>query len=177
MTKDVDLLHVQSRGQSISLVQNLTQLPSSGLNAVLQQSVVVPPYSEMEVLCCTSHTASQKLWVIEGQRNCCAAMVARAVVKPVANSIPVHVLNPRDIEVLITNARTLSLKTFRVSHRAQLCPLSPSRVPGMSFLWNTKSALGIWSCKQSSHLRRSRNNSFMDYHMSTTHFLPQGSRM
>ena len=30
MTKDVDTLHVQSRGQSISLTQNLTQLPSSG---------------------------------------------------------------------------------------------------------------------------------------------------
>ena len=67
MTKDGDVLHVRSRGQSISIAQDLTQPPISGLNVVLQQFVVVPPGSEMEVLCCTPDTASQKPWVVEGQ--------------------------------------------------------------------------------------------------------------
>ena len=35
-------------------------------------------------------------------------MVARAVVQPEANSIPVHVLNPRDIEVSITKGTVLA---------------------------------------------------------------------
>ena len=46
----VDMLHVQSRGQSISLAQGLTQPPNSRLIAVLQESVDAPTYSEMEVL-------------------------------------------------------------------------------------------------------------------------------
>ena len=108
MTKDGDVLHVQSRGQSISLAQDLTQPPIPRLNVVLQESVVVPPCSEMEVLCRTPDTASQKPWVVEGQRDRCAVMVARAVVQPDANSIPVRVLNPRDVEVSITKGTVLA---------------------------------------------------------------------
>ena len=46
----MDMLHVQSRGQSISLAQGLTQPPNSRLIAMLQESVDAPTYSEMEVL-------------------------------------------------------------------------------------------------------------------------------
>ena len=52
--------------------------------------------------------ASQKPWVTEGQRNHCAVMVARAVVKPQTNSILVRILNPRDIEVSIAKGTVLA---------------------------------------------------------------------
>ena len=50
----------------------------------------------------------KKPWVIEGQRDRCTVMVARPVVQPDANNIPVRVLNPRDIEVSITKDTVLA---------------------------------------------------------------------
>ena len=103
-----DVLHLQSHGHSIFLAENLTQPPIPKLNVVLQESVVVPPCSEIEVLCRTHDTASLKPWVVEGQRDCCAVMVARAVVQPNANNTSVCVLNSRDIEVSITKGTVLA---------------------------------------------------------------------
>ena len=48
-----DILHIKSRSQSI---ENQSPCSSASLNVVCQESIVVPPCSEVEVMACTPET-------------------------------------------------------------------------------------------------------------------------
>ena len=87
------ILETHRQNDHLRLGDSLTQVPADSGSTVLHR---------------TPDTTSQKPWVIEGQRNRCAVMVERAVVKPDANSNYVHVLNPRDIDVSITKGTVLA---------------------------------------------------------------------
>ena len=107
-----DSLHVQAQGKSISTAQSQappTQTPTQApLNVVLQQSVTVPPRSEMEVMGHTPDQAVRKPWIMQGRESQrCPVMVARALVEPEGNSVPVRLLNPRDVEVSVTRGTIL----------------------------------------------------------------------
>ncbi len=109
MKDSSDVLHVQSRGQSIAIAQNKTVDSACGFNVILQESVVVPPCSEIEVVGCTSDLAKQKTWILQGKESKrCAVMVGRALVEPEGNQIPVRLLNPRDVEVPVSKGTTLA---------------------------------------------------------------------
>ena len=75
----------------------------------MQESITVPPYSEVEVMGGIPAVAAQKPWLVEGkQTKRCAVMVARALVEPESNKIPVRLLNPRDVEVPIRKGTILA---------------------------------------------------------------------
>ncbi len=84
MKDSSDVLHVQSRGQSIAIAKNKTVDSACGFNVILQESVVVPPCSEIEVMGCTSDLAKQKTWIL---------------------------LNPRDVEVPVSKGTTLRVQS------------------------------------------------------------------
>ena len=107
-----DSLHVQAQGKSISTAQSQappTQTPTpTPLSVVLQQSVTVPPRSEMEVMGHTPDQAVRKPWIMQGRESQrCPVMVARGLVEPEGNSVPVCLLNPRDVEVSVTRGTIL----------------------------------------------------------------------
>lgn len=67
-----DTLHVRSRGHSISMARSQTPPRSSQpplLNVILQESVIVPPCSEMEVMGRTPDEAVQKPWLVQGGKS------------------------------------------------------------------------------------------------------------
>ena len=104
-----DVLHVKSRGQSVAMAAEQTAHDTVSLNVILEESVVVPPYSEVEVPGRIPAAATQKTWLVQGkQSKRCAAMVARALVEPEGNQIPLHLLNPRDVEVPISKGTILA---------------------------------------------------------------------
>ncbi len=109
MKDSSDILHVQSHGQSVAIARNKTVDSACGFNVILQESVVVPPCSEIEVMDCTSDIAKQKTWILQGKESKqCAVMVGRALVEPEGNQIPVHLLNPRDVEFPVSKGTTLA---------------------------------------------------------------------
>ena len=57
-----DLLHVQSHGQSVVIAQDQTARCTSSLNVILQESVMVPPCSEVEVMGRTPDAARHGLF-------------------------------------------------------------------------------------------------------------------
>ncbi len=60
----------------------------------------MPPCREVEVMGRAPDAAMQKTWIVQGKKSKrCAAMVARALVEPEGNQIPVRLLNSRDVEV------------------------------------------------------------------------------
>lgn len=129
MKESRDILHVQSRGQSVALAQDGTV---DSLNVILQESVVVPPCSEMEVMARTPDVAKQKTWIVQGRESKrCAVMVARALVEPEENLIPVRLLNPRDVEVSVSRGTILAElesvpETQSISAISQDCESEPS---------------------------------------------------
>ena len=69
----------------------------------------MPPHSEVEVIGHTPAAAAQKPWVVQGkQSQRCAVMVARALVEPEGNQIPICLLNPRDVEVAVAKDTILA---------------------------------------------------------------------
>lgn len=104
-----DLLHVQARGQSVPITQPQTQPCTPSLNVVLLESLTVPPLSEVEVMGRTPDQAKRKPWIVQGkQAQRCGVMVARALVEPEGNEVPVRLLNPRDVEVSVSKGTILA---------------------------------------------------------------------
>ena len=102
MGKASDVLHVKSCGLKLPISKGQPSSVFPTLSVILQESVKVPPFSEMEVMGSVPAAATSKTWVVQGKpqgRN--AVMVARALVLPEACSIPLRLLNPRDEEVTI----------------------------------------------------------------------------
>lgn len=118
MGSSSDSLHLQARGKSISTTQSQVLPQTPALNVVLQQSVTVPPCSELEVMGRTPEGAVQKSWIVQGkQSQRCPVMVARALVEPEGNSIPVRLLNPRDVEISLARGTVLAeLESVPDSH-------------------------------------------------------------
>ena len=158
MTSSGDSLHVAARKQSIAMAQDQSPLPICKLDVVLQESVVVPPCSEMEVVGRTPDMAVHKPWLVEGKQSRCAVAVARALVEPEANHIPLRVLNPRDIVVTITKGTS-----WKVSPTALWYQRSPKITLIVSLRRSTSSASGIWLSRRSRHSTRSRSHNFTHY--------------
>ena len=105
---DSDILRVQTHGQSIPIAQDRNAQISSH-NVIIQESMTVPPCSEVEFIGCIPVEATRKPWIVQGkQSEWCAVMVARALVEPEGNKIPMRLLNPRNVEVLITKGTVLA---------------------------------------------------------------------
>ena len=68
--------------------------------------------------------ATQKTWLVQGkQSKRCAAMVARALVEPEGNQIPLRLLNPRDVEVPISKG-TILAELERVPEQSTISAVS-----------------------------------------------------
>lgn len=97
-----DTLHVKSRDLRLPISKGQPSSVSPILKVTLQEAIKVPPSSEMEVMGSISEAATQKTWVVQGEPNGrSAVMIAHALVQPEACSIPLRLLNPRDVEVTI----------------------------------------------------------------------------
>ena len=102
MGKANDMLHVKSRGLKLPISKGQPSSVSPILRVTLQEPVTVPPCSEIEVMGSVPAAATNKTWVVQGKsQECTAVMIARALVQPQACSIPLRLLNPRDVEVTI----------------------------------------------------------------------------
>ena len=70
---------------------------------ILTLKVTIPPSSEMEVMAALEDTTSRKgTWIVEGNRaGRYGVMVARSVVCPTNQAVPVSLLNPREESVAV----------------------------------------------------------------------------
>ena len=69
----------------------------------------MPPFSEKEVMGNVPAAATDKMWVVQGSpKERSAVMIARALVQPEACSIPLRLLNPRDVKVTIHKGTTIA---------------------------------------------------------------------
>ena len=67
------------------------------------------PCSVVEVMARTPDAAMKRTWLVEGKpANCCAAIVACALVEPEGNQISFRLLNPREVEVSISKGTILA---------------------------------------------------------------------
>ena len=66
-------------------------------NVVLENTVQMPPHSEIETTGRVPPTTPNEIWIVENskqERNAC--MVARAIVKPEGVHVPLRLFNLRD---------------------------------------------------------------------------------
>ena len=97
-----DVLHFKERGMMVTLSDSTDKPEISCINVVLENTLQVPPHSEIETMGRVPPNASNEIWMVESskqERNAC--MVARAVVKPDGVTVPVRLLNLRDETITI----------------------------------------------------------------------------
>ena len=104
-----DVLHVRGRNLKVPICKGQPTLVSPILRVTLQEMTKVPPFSEKEVIGNVPAAATDKMWVVQGSpKERSAVMIARALVQPEACSIPLRLLNPRDVEVTIHKGTTIA---------------------------------------------------------------------
>ena len=102
MGKTQDTLHFKDHGISIILNGQEQSPQDPKVHVVLNEPLHVPPFSAIEVVARVTEAAVSQTWMVEGdKKQCCALMVARAVVKPVGTEIPLRLLNWRNEAVSI----------------------------------------------------------------------------
>ena len=105
-----DVLLVKQHGLAIPLT-NKDVRPV--LSHVVDAAVQLPPHSEMEVVGRVPRIAACQTWMVEGrelQRS--PVMVARAVVRPEDEEIPLRLLNWRDSPVSIPKGTAVAAMEF-----------------------------------------------------------------
>ena len=98
-------LHFTNRGTSISLCTANTDhrtVDTIPIQVSLIERVHLPPYSEMETTALTSCTTTNGTWLVEDKTDKrSTVMVARAMVSPTGQSIPVRLFNPANTTIVI----------------------------------------------------------------------------
>ena len=102
LSKNRDVLHFKERGMMVTLSGSVDKPDISCINVVLENTLQVPQCSEIETIGRVPPSASNAIWIVESskqERKPC--MVARAIVKPDGDTVPVRLLNLRDETITI----------------------------------------------------------------------------
>eukprot|EP00731_Ephydatia_muelleri_P012465 Em0006g1359a len=116
---------------------------------ILTQKVTIPPASEIEVMAALEDTTSRKgTWIVEGNRaGRYGVMVARSVVCPTSQAVPVRLLNPREESVVVRKG----VQIARMEQLDDMCvgnvlpaPTSPSEASpkDKDMLWDMVCKVG-----------------------------------
>lgn len=102
MGKTQDVLLLKLHGLAIPLTNKKVKPVVSHVDVVLGSAIQEPPHSEMEVVGKVPSTATSKTWIMESNaQQRLPVMVARAVVQPPGNEVPIRLLNWKDTSVSI----------------------------------------------------------------------------
>lgn len=102
LSKNRDVLHFKERGMMVTLSDSTDKPYVSCINVVLENTIQMPPHSEIETTGRVPPTTPNEIWMVENskqERNAC--MVARAIVKPEGVHVPLRLLNLRDETITI----------------------------------------------------------------------------
>ena len=116
---------------------------------ILTQKVTIPPASEIEVMAALEDTTSRNgTWIVEGNRaGRYGVMVARSVVCPTSQAVPVRLLNPREESVVVRKG----VQIARMEQLDDMCvgnvlpaPTSPSEASpkDKDMLWDMVCKVG-----------------------------------
>ena len=106
-----DLLHLTKAGVTLSLGSN-TLSEVASMSVVVEQTLCIPPLSEIEIIARVpkANVDADATWLVEpkppDERT--AVAVARAVVTPRDECVPVRVLNPRDEPVSLSKGQEIA---------------------------------------------------------------------
>ena len=89
-----ETLHFDSRGITLSLNSPPGNQQVARVTVMLDDTLEVPPRSEMEIMVSVPKAATTGTWIVEGESN--AVLVARAVVSPNEQKVPVRIANVRE---------------------------------------------------------------------------------
>ena len=116
---------------------------------ILTQKVTIPPASEMEIMAALEDTTSRKgTWIVEGNRaGRYGVTVARSVVCPTSQAVPVRLLNPREESIVVRKG----VQIARMEQLDDMCvgnvlpaPTSPSEASpkDRDMLWDMVCKVG-----------------------------------
>ena len=89
-----ETLHFDSRGITLSLNSPPGDQQVARVSITLDDTLEIPPRSEMEIMVSVPKAATTGTWVVEGESN--AILVARAVVSPKEQRVPIRIANVRE---------------------------------------------------------------------------------
>ena len=94
-----ETLHFKTRGITLSLNSPPGDHQVARVSVMLDDALEVPPRSEMEIMASIPKAVTPGTWIVEGESN--AILVARAVVSPNGQKVPVRIANVRDDPVSV----------------------------------------------------------------------------
>ena len=92
-----DLLRLNQEGVTLPLGSSKQWPPVASVSVVANETLCIPPLSEMEIMARVPAVAKAQTWLVEPclSEDRTAVVVARAMVTPEDEQIPVRILNPR----------------------------------------------------------------------------------
>lgn len=102
MGENQDVLLMGERDLAIPLTDKESEVVSpTTISVVLDSTIQIPAHSEIEVMGRIPVSATTGTWMVEGRKQHSPVMVARAVVKPNKEEVPLRLLNWRDLPVSV----------------------------------------------------------------------------
>ena len=103
-----DTLHFETRGVTLSLNSPPGSQQVARVSVTLSETLEIPPRSEMEVMAKIPGAATEGTWMVEqGEKNS-AVLVARALVAPEQEEVPLRLLNVRDESITVKKGTTVA---------------------------------------------------------------------
>ena len=85
---------------------NTEQLVLNSVSVLIEQSINIPPSRETEIMVITFNSG---VWIVENDtQSRPAAMVAMAIVKPQNGSIPIRLMNLKEVTVAVSKGSTIA---------------------------------------------------------------------
>ena len=103
------LLHFENHRITVSLDSPPDGQQIAHVSVILDDTLQIPPRSEVEVMAKIPEVATGGTWLVEGsQKEHNAVLVARAVVTPERREVPVRLLNVREEQITVKGGTTIA---------------------------------------------------------------------
>ena len=131
-----NLIQFGGRGLTMALDSEAGGQQVAFVSVMLESELKVPAYSEMEVVAKVPRAASNRSWIVEGEVDQKAVLVARSIVHPEGQEVPLRLLNPRKDPITAKRGTVVAQMEFiEDPSESPVCAVNEDSIPVPEGKW------------------------------------------
>ena len=125
-----NLIQFGGRGLTMALDSEAGGQQVAFVSVMLESELKVPAYSEMEVVAKVPRAASNRSWIVEGEVDQKVVLVARSIVHPEGQEVPLRLLNPRKDAITAKRGTVVAQMEFiEDPSESPVCAVNEDSIP------------------------------------------------
>ena len=125
-----NLIQFGGRGLTMALDSEAGGQQVAFVSVMLESELKVPAYSEVEVVAKVPRAASNRSWIVEGEVDQKAVLVARSIVHPEGQEVPLRLLNPRKDPITAKSGTVVAQMEFiEDPSESPVCAVNEDSIP------------------------------------------------